>query len=140
MFAKPLVEKIITLNAKLGVGAQHLVVGDGFALVEDRTTEIEYQQLESTTEAGGVVNIIMRDDYDGAEIEIGGEWPTRKGADSDHVNFTFGTSNDKGHVLFSGEWFKRNPIFDADRSYSQVQVNPGPGGGWLRRVRRPRRR
>lgn len=69
---------------------------------------------------GGVVNIIMRDDMEGAEFEIGSDIPSREGADSDHFQFTFGAVGDKGHVTFSGDWFKRDPVFDADRDYSRA--------------------
>ena len=77
---------------------------------------------------GGVVNIILRDDYNGAEIEIGTESPTRVGADSDHVNFVIGTSTDRASALFTAELFERDPIFDGDRAYSSVQIN-GPNLG-----------
>lgn len=78
---------------------------------------------------GGVVNVIMRDDWTGAEFEIGGEWPDDAGADSDHLSFTFGTANDDGHILFSGEWVRTDPIFDADRDYSRVNITANPNGG-----------
>ena len=77
---------------------------------------------------GGVVNIFLRDDYNGAEIEIGAESPTREGADSNHVNFVIGTSNDRASALFTAELFTRDPIFDGDRDYSSVQIN-GPNLG-----------
>lgn len=79
---------------------------------------------------GGVINIVMRDDFEGFEFEIGAEAPTREGADSDHFNFTFGAVGDKSSVTFSGEWFKVNPVFDADRDYSAAQIfaTSGPGG------------
>jgi iron complex outermembrane recepter protein len=54
---------------------------------------------------GGVVNIIFRDDYEGAEFEIGTEAPTREGADSDHFNFTFGANGERSSIIFSGEWY-----------------------------------
>ena len=78
---------------------------------------------------GGVINVIFRDDFEGFEFEIGGDRPTREGADSDHFNFTFGSQGEKSSVLFSGEWYKRNPIFDADRDYSRVVVRDNPNGG-----------
>lgn len=77
---------------------------------------------------GGVVNIILRDDYDGAELEIGFESPSRAGADSDHASFVIGTSSDRGNLLFTAELFERDPIFDGDRAYSSVQIN-GPNLG-----------
>ena len=83
-----------------------------------------------TDALGGVVNIILRDDYDGAEFEIGTEMPTREGADSDHFDFLFGARGDKGRVLFTAEWFSRDPIFDGERDYSKVKVED-PGDGTL---------
>ena len=79
---------------------------------------------------GGVVNIILRDDYEGFEMEVGTEFPSREGADSDHVEFVFGTSGTRSNMLFTAEWFRRHPIFDGDRDYSKVQVND-PGDGTL---------
>jgi iron complex outermembrane receptor protein len=83
---------------------------------------------------GGVINIIMRDDFEGAEFEIGTEEPSREGADSDHFNFTFGAVGDKSSIIFSAEWYKRNPIFDKDRDYSKVSVTPNPNGGFPRQA------
>ena len=79
---------------------------------------------------GGVVNVILRDDYEGFEMEIGTEFPSREGASSDHFELLFGTSGTRSTMLFTGEWWRREPIFDGDRSYSAVQVND-PGDGTL---------
>ena len=78
---------------------------------------------------GGVVNVIFREDFEGFEFEIGGERPTREGGDTDHFNFTFGSQGEKSSIIFSAEWMKRNPIFDADRDYSRVVVRDNPSGG-----------
>ncbi len=83
-----------------------------------------------TDALGGVVNVILRDDYDGIEMEIGTEMPTREGADSDHFDFLIGARGDRGGVLFTAEWFNRDPIFDGDRDYSKVKVED-PGDGTL---------
>ena len=39
---------------------------------------------------GGVINFIMRDDYDGAEVQIGMTRPKAKGADEEQVKTAFG--------------------------------------------------
>lgn len=78
---------------------------------------------------GGVINVIFRDDFEGFEFEIGADRPTQEGADSEHFNFTFGSQGENSSIIFSGEWFKRQPIFDADRFYSRVVVNENPNGG-----------
>ena len=77
---------------------------------------------------GGVVNIMLRDDYNGAEIEIGTESPARVGADSSHANFVIGASSNDASALFTAELFSRDPIFDGERDYSAVQIN-GPNLG-----------
>lgn len=83
-----------------------------------------------TDALGGVVNIILRDDYEGGEFEVGTDMPTREGADADHFNFLFGARGERASMLFTAEWFKRDPIFDGDRDYSKVKIED-PGDGTL---------
>ena len=81
-----------------------------------------------TDALGGVINVILREDYEGAVFEIGKDFPQRKGADSDHFNFVFGTRGERSSILFTAEWFTRDPVFDGDRDYSKAQVlDPGDG-------------
>ena len=81
-----------------------------------------------TDALGGVINIILRTDYDGAAFEIGKDFPEHEGADSDHFNFVFGSRGERSSILFTAEWFTRDPIFDGDRDYSKAQVlDPGDG-------------
>ncbi len=77
---------------------------------------------------GGVVNIVMRDDYSGAELEIGGEMPSAEGAEAEKINFLFGSSSDRGKIIVAADYFKKEAIFDVDRDYSATQVN-GTGFG-----------
>ena len=72
---------------------------------------------------GGVINFIMRDDYNGAEIQVGMTRPEAKGAEEEHIKALFGASSDRGKVIASFEFFERSAIFDGDRDYSAVQVN-----------------
>ncbi|MCZ6889488.1 MAG: TonB-dependent receptor [Gammaproteobacteria bacterium] len=113
---------------------------DGSAAVDLNTIPLEaVERIEILTDSasaiygadaiGGVVNVVMREDYDGVDLTIGTEQPSRDGAQTDFFSMTFGASNDKGSVLFAAEWFKRDPIFDADRSYSRVNVMDNPNGG-----------
>jgi len=81
-----------------------------------------------TDALAGVVNVILRDDYDGVEMEFGAANPQRAGAEEDHVSFLWGSTGEKSNLLFTAEWFTRNPIFDVDRDYSKVDVrDPGDG-------------
>lgn len=72
---------------------------------------------------GGVINFIMKDDYEGAEILIGQTTPEASGANEERAQFVFGASGDKGKVIASVEYYQRDAIFDADRDYSAAQVN-----------------
>ena len=72
---------------------------------------------------GGVINFVMRDDYNGGEIQAGFTRPEAKGADSEIFKALFGASSDRGKVLAAFEYFEREAIFDGDRDYSAAQVN-----------------
>ena len=78
---------------------------------------------------GGVVNIIMRKEFSGAEISVGRDEPDQDDAYTNRASATFGQSTSTGSVLFSIDYYKRDPIFDADRPYSQATVNANPNGG-----------
>ena len=72
---------------------------------------------------GGVINFVMRDDYNGGEIQVGFTRPEAEGAESESLKGLFGASSDRGKVLAAFEYFEREAIFDGDRDYSSVQVN-----------------
>ena len=72
---------------------------------------------------GGVVNFVMRDDYNGGEVQLGITRPNAKGADSEVFKALFGASSDRGKVLSTFEFYERAAIFDGDRDYSAVQIN-----------------
>ena len=74
---------------------------------------------------GGVVNVVFKDDYEGAEIEVGLQRPTREGADTEHASFVWGTTHDRGNIIIGGEWFQRDAIPDSSRAYSRASVT-GP--------------
>jgi hypothetical protein len=57
LVAKPVANDTITFKAKIGAGLQHVFVGDGFTLTEDRGAEIEFTQLDSSTQAGGLIDL-----------------------------------------------------------------------------------
>ncbi len=74
---------------------------------------------------GGVINIILRDDYEGAEVSAFASFPTREGGDEIAGNLVFGGSSDRGNYVFTAEYFERDPVFDRDRPYSAAQFTPG---------------
>lgn len=74
---------------------------------------------------GGVINIILRKDFEGAELGATIARPTRDGGDEASGNVVLGTSSDRSRFVFTAEWFDREEVFDRDRPYSRAVGTPG---------------
>ena len=64
---------------------------------------------------GGVINVILRKDYDGLEVGTSLQRPTREGADSDAGVITIGGSTNRGRFLFTADFRNKGHIASADR-------------------------
>jgi iron complex outermembrane receptor protein len=77
--------------------------------------------IYGTDAVSGVINIILKKDYQGAEINFhytaapksanGGYWREKS------FSIMGGVSNDKTHVMFSAEWSHSQPLWERDISY-----------------------
>src|ERR1035437_433340 len=75
--------------------------------------------IYGTDAVSGVVNIIMKTNYEGAEAGARYGWSTDKGHAAQRSGYVVGGSgNGKTNVTFSAEWVKVDPIFNYERSYS----------------------
>lgn len=74
--------------------------------------------LYGSDAVGGVVNVILRKDFDGAETRarIGGA--TAGGAFERQFAQTLGKTWDSGHALISYEYWRRDHVASADRDYA----------------------
>ena len=68
---------------------------------------------------GGVINVILRKDYDGMEVGAGVQRPTRDGADADSGVVTMGGSTSRGRFIFSADFRNKTHIASQDRFYSK---------------------
>ena len=77
----------------------------------------------------GVVNVILKRDYDG--FKITGRYGDRDRDDGEEesLSMLFGASSDKGSVTFGIEYDKRDPIFDADRDFTAARYDDYDGDG-----------
>jgi iron complex outermembrane receptor protein len=73
---------------------------------------------------GGVVNFIMRKDYEGADTRLQGGTTTRGGGTEYQGAQNFGTKWDAGSALLSYEFTKREPITSTQRDFSSRRVDP----------------
>jgi iron complex outermembrane receptor protein len=78
----------------------------------------------------GVVNIITRRNFDGAEANVYGGTFDQGDGFKQAYDFTIGASNDRGSLSLSAEYTKEDPVWAKDRPFSNTG-NPGfPGLGW----------
>ena len=71
---------------------------------------------------GGVVNIILRKDFEGVSISASMGRPSREGGDENKASIVFGASGEKGSFVMSAEYSDREIIMDRDRSYLKSQI------------------
>ncbi|BAJ03795.1 TonB-dependent receptor [Shewanella violacea DSS12] len=109
--------------------------------------------IYGTDAIAGVINIILKKDFEGVEVKIRAEQPDADGGGDNHsASFTGGLSTDKGNLMFTIEHFKKSGIVMNERPYTAAHaidgedpsvfqswigisptgrtVNTGPNGGW----------
>jgi len=68
----------------------------------------------------GVVNIIFRKGYDGAEASVTYGNTTNKDSSEFTANLMYGVTTDKSSIMVGANYYNREPIFNRDRSYSAI--------------------
>lgn len=63
---------------------------------------------------GGVVNVITRKDFNGAELQIGGGQIEHEGGDRENGSVVFGAASDNASVLAGAAWSGRDIIYARD--------------------------
>ena len=82
----------------------------------------------------GVVNIILRKDYEGLDLGWTMGRPDDPGGDEDHYSLVGGVTGAKGNITFSFENQKKELVWSKDRDYlsgsDQTSVFGFPGSYW----------
>ena len=65
----------------------------------------------------GVVNLITKRDTDGVEFDFFGSVPFNEGGEQWSAAATWGKTFDRGHILISGSYQRRNELARGDRDY-----------------------
>jgi outer membrane receptor protein involved in Fe transport len=63
----------------------------------------------------GVVNIILRDDFEGAELSAGGGWTTESGYDETNVSGIWGVSGENSNITLIADYFKNSTLANPER-------------------------
>ena len=73
----------------------------------------------------GAVNIVLRRDYEGVEVQVGAERPSEAGGDAEHGSALWGGALGDGRLVIVADVFRRQEIRNADRDYSRASWTPG---------------
>lgn len=67
----------------------------------------------------GVVNVILRDDFEGLEVTLNGEVPGDPGGEVNQISMIAGAQGDRAGITFSAEYYDRARVRVGDRDYSR---------------------
>lgn len=81
-----------------------------------------------TDAIAGVVNIILRDDYEGFQIEVGTGTSSEGDADEDTIEMVWGTSYEGGNAVVTLNHLKRDILIMNDRDFSRTANLTARGG------------
>ncbi len=70
----------------------------------------------------GVVNIIMRDDFEGFEFDASYSETSEGDGEETSLSTTFGISSDKGNIVVNLGYYERGEVRQADRAYSACPI------------------
>jgi len=70
---------------------------------------------------GGVVNIVLRKDFDGAEVRYGRGNPAVTGGDTEEASLVFGTSTERGSLVMGASTSERDIVFARDQIGGQTR-------------------
>lgn len=78
----------------------------------------------------GVVNITLRDKFEGLEVSGNFEQPLDPGGDVYQVSFLTGSSGDRARIVVGGEWFQRSRVQTNKRDFSSSlrEITVAPDG------------
>jgi len=77
----------------------------------------------------GVINYILRDDYEGFEMSASYGNTTRGTNDGRfNINAVGGFKTDRHHFMIIADYYKREPLFDRDREITRNSVRPSQQG------------
>ncbi|MCZ6559489.1 MAG: TonB-dependent receptor plug domain-containing protein, partial [Gammaproteobacteria bacterium] len=72
---------------------------------------------------GGVVNVILRKDYEGLQISAEIGRPSQSGGDENAYSIVGGITSGKGNITFSLDHADSEIIFNGDRTFSEVGLS-----------------
>ena len=79
----------------------------------------------------GVVNLIMRKNFEGVSFKSRMGRPSQEGGDEEGISFVFGAAGDRVSVTSAFEFNSRDEVYDRDRDYSAAKWSDANGDGFI---------
>ena len=74
---------------------------------------------------GGAVNIVLKRDLEGLQVQASPAWTTKAGGDFGQGSVLWGSDLGRGHLTIGADLFRREEIRDRDRGYRRASWTPG---------------
>lgn len=74
---------------------------------------------------GGTINIVLKKDHEGLDIQLNAGRPRGEGVDSEHLGLVWGTGVGEGNLTVGVDIFRRDEVRDIDRDYSRARYQAG---------------
>ena len=74
---------------------------------------------------GGAVNIVLKRDLDGLQVQASPAWTTQAGGDFGQGSVLWGSALGRGHLTIGADLFRREEIRNRDRGYNRASWTPG---------------
>lgn len=115
------------------VNGQRLLSGDPNAIPADAIERIEVLPTGASATygsdaIGGVVNFILRKNYQGATFTANVGESDRNDGDQSGYTFTFGQTSDKGSIMAGINYNKQDGVISANRDFSKNALTLTPSG------------
>ncbi len=81
-----------------------------------------------TDAVSGVVNVILKRDYEGFEMNVQTGMSGEGDAEESSIDFTLGASSDKGNIVIGVQYTDRGEASQADRDFSNCPIDESAGG------------
>ncbi|WP_193049656.1 TonB-dependent receptor [Pseudoalteromonas undina] len=81
-----------------------------------------------TDAVAGVVNIILKNDFEGLDLNVNSAMTSKHDATENSIDFTVGTSFDKGNIVFGAQYTNRGEASQANRGFSDCPIEEGSNG------------
>jgi len=73
----------------------------------------------------GAINIVLKKNYEGLDIQLNAGRPRGEGADSEHLSVLWGINVGEGNLTIGADILRRDEVRDVDRDYSRARYEPG---------------